>query len=386
MTTKSDSHSSAIPSATTAPFLQIRQIVKKFDEVFAVDGISLDIAQGEIFALLGSSGCGKSTLLRMLAGFEVPTSGQILLGGHDIVGLAPYERPINMMFQSYALFPHLTVWDNIAFGVRRDGMPKHETEARVTQMLELVQLLPYAKRKPHQLSGGQQQRVALARSLAKRPKLLLLDEPLGALDAKLRQRTQLELVGILKQVGVTCVMVTHDQEEAMTMATRIGVMSEGKILQIGLPADIYETPNCRFVADFIGSVNLFKGVLEVVDAPDHVVITGPEGRHYVSHGITGTLGMEVHVAVRPEKILIRHTPPQDDERESLAEVGFNEVQGTVENLAYLGSLTTYHVRLDSGSLVKVTQTNAARHTLTPMHVGDRMYAWWCGSDVVVLTQ
>ena len=385
MATNSHSHPSEFPPAAVAPFLQIRSIVKKFDDVFAVDGVSLDIAQGEIFALLGSSGCGKSTLLRMLAGFEVPTSGQILLGGQDIVGLAPYERPINMMFQSYALFPHLTVWDNIAFGLRRDGMPKPEIEVRVTQMLELVQLLPFAKRKPHQLSGGQQQRVALARSLAKRPKLLLLDEPLGALDAKLRQRTQLELVGILQQVGVTCVMVTHDQEEAMTMATRIGVMSEGKILQIGAPADIYETPNCRFVADFIGSVNLFKGAV-AVDAPDHVVIAGPEGRHYVSHGITGTLGMEVHVAVRPEKIVVRHTPPQDGERESLAEVGFNVVQGNIENLAYLGSLTTYHVKLDSGAMVKVTQTNAARHTLTPMTVGDRVYAWWCGSDVVVLTQ
>ena len=383
--TNSDVHFPAIPVAAAAPFLQVRQIVKKFDDVFAVDGVSLDVAQGEIFALLGSSGCGKSTLLRMLAGFEVPTSGQILLGGQDIVGLAPYERPINMMFQSYALFPHLTVWDNIAFGLRRDGMPKPDIETRVTQMLELVQLLPYAKRKPHQLSGGQQQRVALARSLAKRPKLLLLDEPLGALDAKLRQRTQLELVGILQQVGVTCVMVTHDQEEAMTMATRIGVMSEGKILQIGAPADIYETPNCRFVADFIGSVNLFKGAV-AVDAPNHVVVAGPEGQHYVSHGITGTLGMEVHVAVRPEKILIRHTPPRDDERESLAEVGFNVVQGSIENQAYLGSLTTYHVKLDSGAVVKVTHTNAARHTLTPLNVGDRVYVWWCGSDVVVLTQ
>ena len=229
--------------ASGAPFLQIKRIVKKFDDVFAVDEVTLDIQQGEIFALLGSSGCGKSTLLRMLAGFESPTSGQILLAGQDIVGLAPYERPINMMFQSYALFPHLTVWDNVAFGLQRDGMPKDEIEKRVTQMLDLVQLKPYAKRKPHQLSGGQQQRVALARSLAKRPKLLLLDEPLGALDAKLRQRTQLELVDIIEQVGVTCVMVTHDQEEAMTMATRIGVMSEGKILQIGAPADIYETPN-----------------------------------------------------------------------------------------------------------------------------------------------
>ncbi len=371
-------------SATAAPFLQIKRIVKKFDDVFAVDEVSLDIQQGEIFALLGSSGCGKSTLLRMLAGFEVPTSGQILLAGQDIVQLAPYERPINMMFQSYALFPHLTVWDNIAFGLRRDGMPKPQVEERVVQMLELVQLKQYAKRKPHQLSGGQQQRVALARSLAKRPKLLLLDEPLGALDAKLRERTQLELVGIIEQVGVTCVMVTHDQEEAMTMATRIGVMSEGKILQIGQPADIYETPNCRFVADFIGTVNLFQGTLET-DQPDHVVIASPQCKHYVSHGITGSLGMVAHVAVRPEKMAIQANLPADEERESLAEVGMNIVQGVIEDLAYLGSLTTYHVRLDSGMVVKVTHTNAARHDGTRLTWGDKVYVWWCGSDVVVLT-
>ncbi len=383
MATYSDNQSAI--NAAAAPFLQIQNIVKKFDEVFAVDDVTLNIAQGEIFALLGSSGCGKSTLLRMLAGFEVPTAGRILLAGQDIVGLAPYERPINMMFQSYALFPHLTVWDNIAFGLRRDGMPKPDIASRVEQMLDLVQLKPYAKRKPHQLSGGQQQRVALARSLAKRPKLLLLDEPLGALDAKLRQRTQLELVDIIHQVGVTCVMVTHDQEEAMTMATRIGVMSEGRILQIGEPEEIYETPNCRFVADFIGSVNLFKGTVEV-DAPDHVVIAGTECQHYVSHGITGTQGMAVHVAVRPEKMVIQNTAPLDDERESVAEVGFNSVQGVIENLAYLGSLTTYHVKLDSGAAVKVTHTNAARHTVTHLQAGDRVHVWWCGSDVVVLTQ
>ena len=375
---------SAGPSAG-APFLQIRRIVKKFDDVFAVDEVSLDVRQGEIFALLGSSGCGKSTLLRMLAGFEAPTSGQILLGGQDIVGLAPYERPINMMFQSYALFPHLTVWDNIAFGLRRDHMPKAEMQERVAQMLDLVQLKPYAKRKPHQLSGGQQQRVALARSLAKRPQLLLLDEPLGALDAKLRQQTQLELVRIIEQVGVTCVMVTHDQEEAMTMATRIGVMSEGKILQIGQPAEIYETPNCRFVADFIGSVNLFKGHVEV-DEPDHVVIATNECKHYVSHGITGTAGMDVHVAVRPEKMTLQTTPVQDAERESLAEVGYNMAQGVIEDLAYLGSLTTYHVKLDGGTVVKVTHTNAARHSAAQLTWGDRVYVWWCGSDVVVLTR
>ena len=367
------------------PFLQIKRIIKKFDDVFAVDEVSLDIAKGEIFALLGSSGCGKSTLLRMLAGFEAPTSGQILLAGQDIVGLAPYERPINMMFQSYALFPHLTVWDNIAFGLKRDGLPKDEIEARVIQMLELVQLKPYAKRKPHQLSGGQQQRVALARSLAKRPKLLLLDEPLGALDAKLRERTQLELVGIIEQVGVTCVMVTHDQEEAMTMATRIGVMSEGKILQIGKPAEIYETPSCRFVADFIGSVNLFQGTV-VVDEPDHVVIATPECKHYVSHGITGTENMPVHVAIRPEKMEIQQGMPVDSDRESLAEVGFNQAEGIIEDLAYLGSLTTYHVKLMSGTNVKVTRTNAARHNAAQLTWGDKVVVWWCGSDVVVLTR
>ena len=367
------------------PFLQIKRIVKQYGDVFAVDDVSLNIEKGEIFALLGSSGCGKSTLLRMLAGFEKPTAGQIVLEGQDIVGLAPYERPINMMFQSYALFPHLSVWDNIAFGLRRDHLPKAEIEERVVRMLELVQLKAYAKRHPHQLSGGQQQRVALARSLAKRPRLLLLDEPLGALDKKLRERTQLELVGIIEQVGVTCVLVTHDQEEAMTVATRIGVMSEGRILQVGRPADIYETPNCRFVADFIGSVNTFRGTIEI-DEPDHVVIASPQCRHYVSHGITGNLGMAVDVAVRPEKMTIQVTPPRDEERESRAQVGFNVVQGVIEDLAYLGSLTTYHVKLEDASIVKVTHTNSARHDQTTLTWGSRVYVWWCGSDVVVLTQ
>ncbi len=369
----------------TAPYLQIRHVVKQFDDVYAVDDVSLDIDQGEIFALLGSSGCGKSTLLRMLAGFETPTAGQIVLGGRDMVGLAPYDRPINMMFQSYALFPHLNVWDNVAFGLRRDGMAKAEIAQRVEEMLDMVQLKPYAKRKPHQLSGGQQQRVALARSLAKRPRLLLLDEPLGALDAKLRQRTQLELVHIIQRVGVTCVMVTHDQEEAMTMATRIGVMSEGKILQIGQPREIYETPNCRFVADFIGTVNLFKGQVSV-DEADHVVIESTECRHYISHGITGTHGMQVDVAVRPEKMCLQATAPLASERDSPAEDGFNQVQGVITDIAYLGSLTTYHVRLASGLVLKVTQTNAARHTSVPLGSGDPVWVWWGGSDVVVLTR
>jgi len=369
----------------TSPFLQIRNVVKQFEDVYAVDDVSLDIHQGEIFALLGSSGCGKSTLLRMLAGFETPTAGQIVLGGRDIVGLAPYDRPINMMFQSYALFPHLNVWDNVAFGLRRDGMAKAEMAQRVDEMLDMVQLKPYAKRKPHQLSGGQQQRVALARSLAKRPRLLLLDEPLGALDAKLRQRTQLELVHIIQQVGVTCVMVTHDQEEAMTMATRIGVMSEGKILQIGRPQEIYETPNCRFVADFIGSVNLFKGQVSV-DEADHVVIESPECLHYISHGITGTLGMDVDVAVRPEKMCLQAAAPLVSERECAAEEGYNQVQGVITDIAYLGNLTTYHVRLGSDWVLKVSQTNAARHTSVPLASGDPVWVWWDGSDVVVLTR
>src|SRR5450631_4137559 len=284
-------------------YLQIQDVVKDFSGYKAVNDVSLDIAKGEIFALLGSSGCGKTTLLRMLAGFETPTRGRIVLNGQDLAGLPPYERPINMMFQSYALFPHLTVWDNIAFGLRRDGMAKDKVAQRVEAMLKLVQLGKFAKRKPHQLSGGQQQRVALARSLAKRPLLMLLDEPLGALDKKLREETQIELVNIIEEVGVTCVMVTHDQEEAMTMASRIAVMSEGRILQVGAPSEIYETPATRFVADFIGNVNLMDGKL-VEDAVDHVVIECKDCSHYVGHGITGSEGMHLSIALRPEKISI----------------------------------------------------------------------------------
>ena len=366
------------------PFLSIRNLIKEFDGVRAVNDVSVAINKSEIFALLGSSGCGKSTLLRMLAGFETPTQGAITLGGKDIVSVPPHQRPINMMFQSYALFPHLSVWDNIAFGLRRDGLPKDEIAARVEQMLSLVQLGAYGKRKPHQLSGGQQQRVALARSLAKRPQLLLLDEPLGALDKKLRERTQMELVGIIEEVGVTCVMVTHDQDEAMSMATRIAVMSEGRILQVGAPGEIYETPNCRFVADFIGSVNLFNGSVSV-DEPDHVIIDTPEGRHYVTHGITGTMGMPVSVAVRPEKIALQAEAPTQEQRAVASEHGYNYVQGTVTGIAYFGNETSYHVQLDSGMVLKATRTNAARHDDSALKREQRVFAWWDGADVVVLT-
>ncbi len=367
------------------PFLLINNLVKDFSGVRAVDDISVAINKGEIFALLGSSGCGKSTLLRMLAGFETPTSGQISLAGHDIGNVPPYQRPINMMFQSYALFPHLSVWDNVAFGLRRDGMPKEQVAARVEKMLALVQLTSYGKRKPHQLSGGQQQRVALARSLSKSPQLLLLDEPLGALDKKLRERTQIELVNIIEQVGVTCVMVTHDQDEAMSMATRIAVMSEGCILQVGAPGEIYETPNCRFVADFIGSVNLFKGKV-MVDEPDHVVIESKEGLHYVNHGITGNEGMEVHVAVRPEKVCLQIAEPGIEERASAAEHGYNCTKGIISSIAYFGNETRYHVRLESGLELRVSRTNAARHEETQFKREQQVFAWWDGADIVVLTQ
>jgi putrescine transport system ATP-binding protein len=374
------------PSASGAgqPFLLISSLVKEFDGVRAVDDVTVTINKGEIFALLGSSGCGKSTLLRMLAGFETPTAGKIVLDGHSMVDVPPYQRPVNMMFQSYALFPHLSVWDNVAFGLRRDGLSRDDVAARVEKMLALVQLTQYGKRKPHQLSGGQQQRVALARSLSKRPQLLLLDEPLGALDKKLRERTQIELVNIIEQVGVTCVMVTHDQDEAMSMATRIAVMSEGRILQVGEPGEIYETPNCRFVADFIGSVNLFPGNVKI-DEPDHVIIESAECKHYVSHGITGTRNMAVTVAVRPEKIALQLSAPTPEQRASAAEHGYNMAQGTIASISYFGNETHYHVRLDGGMLMKVSRTNAARHGDTRLAREQRVFAWWDGSDIVVLT-
>jgi putrescine transport system ATP-binding protein len=357
--------------------LRIEGLTKVFDgSVRAVDDVSLSVAKGEIFALLGSSGCGKSTLLRMLAGFEAPTSGRIYLSGKDITDLPPYQRPINMMFQSYALFPHLNVWDNVAFGLRRDGMSGDELAERVESKLKLVQLSKFAKRKPHQLSGGQQQRVALARSLAKRPQLLLLDEPLGALDKKLRESTQLELVNIIEEVGVTCVLVTHDQEEAMTMASRIAVMNEGYFLQVGTPDDIYETPNSRLVAGFIGNVNVFEG--EVVDdEADHVTVRCPECLHYVGHGITGTAGMEVGVALRPEKIhLSRHQPDKPH----------NWCAGEIADIAYFGAYTTYHLKLDTGMTLKVQQPNLTRHNGNDLTWGDRIYAHWSRDAMVVLTQ
>jgi putrescine transport system ATP-binding protein len=356
-------------------YLVTEKLVKKFDEAVAVDEVSLSIGKGEIFALLGSSGCGKSTLLRMLAGFEKPTAGRIMLGGQDVANFPPYERPINMMFQSYALFPHLDIWENVAFGLKREGLPKADIQQRVGEMLDLVQLGAYAKRKPHQLSGGQQQRVALARSLAKRPKLLLLDEPLGALDKKLREQTQFELVNIIEKVGVTCVMVTHDQEEAMTMAHRIAVMSKGRVLQVGNPEEIYEHPANRFVADFIGSVNLFDGKL-TTDEPDHCAITAGIGEIQVGHGVSGALNMPVAVAVRPEKMEIAKTRPAD--------VSANLFTGRVKEIAYFGSYNTYIVLASNGQKVKITEANTSRHELSDITWEDEVFFWWGDRAGIVL--
>ena len=356
-------------------YLVTEKLVKRFDEALAVDEVSLSIKRGEIFALLGSSGCGKSTLLRMLAGFETPTAGRILLGGQDVAALPPYERPINMMFQSYALFPHLDIWENIAFGLKREGLPKAEVQQRVGEMLDLVQLGQYAKRKPHQLSGGQQQRVALARSLAKRPKLLLLDEPLGALDKKLREQTQFELVNIIEKVGVTCVMVTHDQEEAMTMASRIAVMSKGRVLQVGTPEEVYEHPANRFVADFIGNVNLFQGKLTTAE-PDHCAVTTAIGEMHVGHGVSGALNMPVALAVRPEKIEISKQRP--------AGVASNVFAGRVKEIAYFGSYNTYIVVASDGSRVKITEANTSRHELSDITWEDNVFFWWNDKAGVVL--
>ena len=355
-------------------YLVTEQLTKRFDETLAVDEVDLAIRQGEIFALLGSSGCGKSTLLRMLAGFEAPSSGRILLDGQDVAGLAPYERPFNMMFQSYALFPHLNIWDNVAFGLKREGMAKELIEKRVSDMLDLVQLGPYAKRKPHQLSGGQQQRVALARSLAKRPKVLLLDEPLGALDKKLREQTQFELVNIIEQVGVTCVMVTHDQEEAMTMAGRIAVMSKGRVLQVGAPKEVYERPVNRFVADFIGNVNLFDGQLSI-DEPDRCAVRTAMGEIQVGHGVSGALGMHVSLALRPEKIAISKERPQQS---------FNLFSGVVQEIAYLGAHNSFVVQTGDGSRVRITEANTSRHELSEITWGDSVYFWWGDKAGVVL--
>jgi putrescine transport system ATP-binding protein len=367
------------------PYVEIERVTKSFGDFKAVDDVSLKIYQGEIFCLLGASGCGKTTLLRMLGGFETPTSGRILIDGEDMTGVPPYERPVNMMFQSYALFPHMNVEQNVAFGLKQDGVPRAEIAERVGTMLELVKLGGFNKRKPHQLSGGQRQRVALARSLVKRPKLLLLDEPLGALDKKLREHTQFELIGLQDKLGVTFLVVTHDQEEAMTLASRIGVMDHGEIVQAGTPSEIYEFPSSKFVADFVGSVNIFEGKL-LEDEPEYVRISSEElgGTLYVSHGISAAPEAVVWAAVRPEKIFMSTSPPEGAGSGGES-AGDNVVRGTVQDIAYLGDLSIYLVKLGSGKVVRVTQPNTSRHA-EAITWDQQVYLTWDASSPVVVTR
>ncbi len=369
-------HSNA-PDSGADTYVKLVDVRKEFDGFVAVDDINLSIRKGEIFALLGGSGCGKSTLLRCLGGFEKPTTGKIYLDGQLMNDLPPYERPINMMFQSYALFPHMTVEQNIAFGLKQDGLPRAEVARRVENMLSLVQLEKLARRKPHQLSGGQQQRVALARSLAKGPKLLLLDEPMGALDKKLRSQMQLELVNIIEKSGVTCVMVTHDQEEAMTMATRIALMDQGRIRQVASPDEIYESPTSRFAAEFIGSVNMLEGKIED-DHPEHVTIRSRalESKIYIGHGVSGFEGQEVAFGVRPEKVSIAKVEPAQP---------YNKARGTIDDIAYFGSHSVFHVRLPSGFIMLANFANQARWASEGMTWGDEVWVSWGENEGVVLS-
>ncbi|MCC7247169.1 MAG: polyamine ABC transporter ATP-binding protein [Lysobacter sp.] len=374
---KPQNAASGAAKTTVEDYLRIVDVRKEFEGFVAVDDTNLNIRKGEIFALLGGSGCGKSTLLRCLGGFERPTSGKIYLDGQVMNDLPPYERPINMMFQSYALFPHMTVEQNIAFGLKQDGLSKDTIKKRVDEMLALVQLGKLAKRKPHQLSGGQQQRVALARSLAKGPKLLLLDEPMGALDKKLRSKMQLELVDIIEKSGVTCVMVTHDQEEAMTMATRIALMDAGRIRQVGTPDEIYESPTSRFAAEFIGSINMFDGRIDE-DEADYITILSPSlaAPIYVGHGVSGYEGQEVGYGVRPEKIAISKDEPEQPH---------NKAQGKIEDIAYFGSHSVFHVRLPSGYKMMANFANQQRWASEGMTWGDEVWVSWGENEGVVLT-
>jgi putrescine transport system ATP-binding protein len=359
------------------PFLRIENVTKTFGKVYAVDDVSLDIFQGEFFSLLGGSGCGKSTLLRVLAGLETADKGKVFLGERDITALPPYERPVNMMFQSYALFPHMSVAQNIAFGLQQDRMPRGEIRDRVAEMIELVQLTGLEKRKPDQLSGGQRQRVALARALAKQPKLLLLDEPLGALDRKLRERTQFELVGIQERVGVTFITVTHDQEEAMTMSSRVAVMDAGRIVQVATPAQLYEFPSSRLVAEFIGAVNIFEGRVSA-QRDEELEFACPKlgGEYLMWHADPLPIGTPVAVAVRPEKLTVHDDPPAKRR---------NWVRGRVVEIAYQGDVSIYHVTAEHGQMMRVQITHEARHVRPHYSWDDELYLSWDPDDGVVLT-
>jgi putrescine transport system ATP-binding protein len=362
------------------PFIRFENVTKRFGDFTAVDNLTLDIYEREFFALLGPSGCGKTTLMRMLAGFEQPTEGRILLDGKDLSGIPPYKRPVNMMFQSYALFPHMTVEGNIAFGLKQEGMDAASIATRVAEMLELVKLEKFAKRKPHQLSGGQRQRVALARSLAKRPKVLLLDEPLGALDKKLREETQFELMDIQVELGMTFLIVTHDQEEAMTVSDRIAVMNHGVIAQIGTASQIYEQPASRYVADFVGDINLIDGKVTALD--DGVATLSCEGVDATVVAETGpggiAVGADASFAIRPEKVQISLEPPPAGTP--------NVLSGEVWDIGYLGDISVYRVRLDGGSIVKATVANLTRIVERPITWEDKVFLTWPVDAGVILVK
>ncbi|MDE1567932.1 ABC transporter ATP-binding protein [Aquabacter sp. P-9] len=363
------------PKAT--PLIRFENVIKRFGDFVAVDDVSIDIYEREFFALLGPSGCGKTTLMRMLAGFDEPTEGRITLAGQDLVGVPPYQRPVNMMFQSYALFPHMSVADNIAFGPRQAGMPKGEVTQRVEEMLALVKLEKFAKRKPHQLSGGQRQRVALARAVANRPKVLLLDEPLGALDKKLREETQFELMDLQMKLGMTFLIVTHDQEEAMTVADRIAVMNQGKLVQVAPPATIYEQPSTRYVADFIGDVNILE--CKVVSRTEsEVVLSSPitPAPIRMAQTVDAKTGDTVFLAVRPEKMRISLDPPAD--------VAENLFQGEIWDIGYLGDLSIYHVEMPCGTRIKVSLPNLSRVVERPISWEDKVYVTFAPHAGVVL--
>jgi putrescine transport system ATP-binding protein len=360
------------------PFIKIRNVTKKFGEFTAVDNIDLDIYKGELFSLLGGSGCGKTTLLRMLAGFEPPSSGTIYIDGVDMTDVPPYARPINMMFQSYALFPHMTVEQNVAYGLKRDKISKDEITRRVDEILSMVELSDFIKRKPHQLSGGQRQRVALARALVKRPKVLLLDEPLGALDKRLREQTQFELINIQDDLGVTFVVVTHDQEEAMTLSTRMAMMDAGKFQQIGTPAEVYEYPESRLVANFIGSANMFEGRVSQ-SGPDHVVVTSKElGVEFNTEHTNSIIeGTKVWIAVRPEKITLSKTP---------LDVTTNQLKGVVVDIGYHGKTSTYRIRISNDQIIEVSVPSQKRPKGDRQSIDwdEEIYMNWDQSNAVVL--
>ncbi len=362
------------------PFIEFQGVTKRFGDFTAVDDLTLAIYEREFFALLGPSGCGKTTLMRMVAGFDEPTEGRVLIDGQDLAGVPPYRRPTNMMFQSYALFPHMSVEANIAFGLRQGKMPEREIKARVEEMLTLVKLTPFAKRRPHQLSGGQKQRVALARSLAKKPKVLLLDEPLGALDKKLREETQFELTDLQQTLGLTFIIVTHDQEEAMTVADRIAVMNHGQVVQVATPSEIYEQPNSRYVADFIGDINLLEGRITGHSQPGHVHMdcVGTGAMVSVDQDMPANEGDAAWFAIRPEKVSISLDQP--------AEAGINAVAGEVWDIGYLGDVSIYHVRLETGATVKATVTNRTRLVERPISWEDKVWLTWTRDAGVVLTQ